>query len=70
MHRAEQPVPQQEVDDADPDDYPGITAESKAEDHGRLNARIVAVDYGLPDEDMIRERRAYYQDMVRRRSAG
>ena len=57
-----------EVEAADTDDYPSITAETKAEDYGRIGSEVVAVDYGLPDAQMTKERRTYYEDMVRRRS--
>ncbi len=62
MRRAQQPITEQEMDAVLNDHpYPGDTAECKEADHGRLDARIVAVDYGLPDEDMVEERRAYYR---------
>jgi hypothetical protein len=60
MPLAEQPVTVSEVD-AMPDYYPLTTAESKVEDHGRLGGRIVALDYGLPDRDMVVHQRAYYE---------
>lgn len=60
MPRATQPVPQDKVD-ALPDYYPEITAETKHEDFGMLGGTIVALDYGLPFEDAVRERRTYYQ---------
>ena len=66
MARAAQPVTSEEVRAADPDYYPGITAETKPEDYGRLNGRIVAVDYGWPDADMVEHRRAYYAATDRR----
>jgi hypothetical protein len=65
MRRAAQPVTREEKDAADPDYYPGITAESKPDDYGRLDGRIVAVDYGLPDADMVDGRRSYYSTTVR-----
>jgi hypothetical protein len=55
------PVSWNEVQAENPDYYPSPTDEySKPEDYGRLHGRIVAVDYGLPDEDLVKERRAYY----------
>ena len=60
MPRATQPVPQDKVD-ALPDYYPEITPETKHEDFGMLGGTIVALDYGLPFEDAVRERRTYYQ---------
>jgi hypothetical protein len=60
MKRAAQPVTREGKDAADPDYHPNITAEAKPEDWGRLGELIVAVDYGLPDQDMVDEQRAYY----------
>ena len=60
MPRALQPAPQGQVDTL-PDYYPDITAESKHEDYGFLAQDLVALDYGLPYSDAVRERRAYYQ---------
>ena len=60
MPRAAQPVLQEQVD-ALPDHYPDITAETKHEDFGIVGDRIVALDYGLPFEDAVRERRRYYR---------
>jgi hypothetical protein len=61
MPRAVQPVTEAELDAADPDHYPDITAESKPEDFGRMDGRVVALDYGLPYADMVRERRAHFR---------
>jgi hypothetical protein len=66
MRRAEQPVTREEKDAGLPDYYPDITAETKPDNFGRLNGRIVAVDYGLPDSDLVAERRAYYARTGRR----
>jgi hypothetical protein len=62
MSRAAQPVTSEEV--LAIDDYPDITSETKIEDWGRINSAIVAVDYGLPDKDMVAMRRAYYRKMA------
>jgi hypothetical protein len=51
MPRALQPVSREEVE-AMPDYYPAITSETKVEDHGRLGLRVVALDYGLPDQNL------------------
>ena len=59
MPRADQPVTREEVD-ALPDYYPDITSETKVEDHGRVAGKVVALDYGLPDRDLVETRRAYY----------
>ena len=60
MPRAVQPVPKDQVD-ALPDYHPEITAETKHEDFGLLSGAVVALDYGLPYEDSVIERRRYYQ---------
>lgn len=66
MARADQPLTHEEVRAATPDYYPDITAETKPEDYGRIAGRIVAVDYGLPDADLVEDRRAYYEITERR----
>jgi hypothetical protein len=69
MPRAFQPVSREEVEAADPDDYPSITAETKPDDYGRIGTKVFALDYGLPDKKMTGERRAYYAEMATRRSS-
>ena len=64
MPRAEQPVTRQDVD-ALPDCYPDITSETKVEDHGRVNGRVLALDYGLPELDTVNERRADYAKLAK-----
>ena len=59
MPRATQPVSQEDVD-ALPDYHPTITAELKADDYGLLLDNVLALDYGLPDKDMVQQRRDYY----------
>lgn len=54
------PVTQEEVDAQTPDYYPMVTCEGKPQDHGRVDGRLVVLDYGLPDADMVREQRATY----------
>ena len=61
MPRAAQPVTFEQVVAATPDYYPDITAETKPEDFGRIAGQVVALDYGLPSADLVRERRGYYQ---------
>ena len=63
MSRAHQPVTQMDIVSLQ-DAYPSITAESKPEDYGRLAARVVAVDYGLPDVQLARDQRAYYRSFM------
>jgi hypothetical protein len=64
MPRAAQPVTADEVAAAAPDYYPDITSESKPADFGRVGNHVLALDYGLPYDDMVVERRAYYQSRV------
>ena len=64
MPRARQPVSREDVERL-PDYYPDITAETKVEDHGRIGSAVVAIDYGLPDPDMVKDRRAYYVEKSR-----
>ncbi len=62
MRRAQQPITDEELTAfLEIQTYPGDTAECKADDHGRLSGKVVTVDYGLPDEDMVEERRTYYR---------
>jgi hypothetical protein len=61
MPRALQPVTFDEVVASSPDYYPGITAEYKPDDYGRIDGRIVALDYGLPYAHMVIQRREYYR---------
>ena len=65
MPRATQPVTFEDVVAATPDYYPDIKSETKAEDFGRVGNRVLALDYGLPDADMVAERRAYYMSKIR-----
>jgi len=61
MRRAEQPVSLDEIEAVAEPLYPDITCEWKPQDCGRLRGRVVALDYGLPDEASITERRQYYR---------
>ena len=63
MPRATQPIEASDLATL-PDAYPGITAELKAQDYGRLGERIVAVDYGLPEAWLVSDRREYYKSFV------
>src|ERR1051325_4297253 len=54
-------VTQDETNAEMPDYWPTVSSECKAADHGRLNGRLVVVDYGLPYADMVREQRANYE---------
>ena len=65
MVRATQPVTREEVRKADKDYYPAIDAECKPEDWGRVDGRVLALDYGLSDADMVRQRREYYMSKAR-----
>ena len=60
MPRAEQPVSFEEVVKATPDYYPDITSETKPEDFGRIGDKVLVLDYGLPNFEMVNDRRTYY----------
>lgn len=60
MPRASQPVTVEEVDRCIGDYYPDITAETKPADFGWVNGGVLVLDYGLPYEDMVVQRRQYY----------
>lgn len=64
MPRAEQPVTFEDVVAATPDYYPDTTTETKPADFGRVANNVVALDYGLPDADMVAARRAYYRSKL------
>src|SRR5262245_36312925 len=59
MARAEQPVSHLELLLA-PDYHPEITGEFKATDCGHVAGKLVAVDYGLADAEMVSQYRARY----------
>lgn len=63
MPKAKQPVSFEQVIEETPDYYPDITCEIKPEDFGCVRDNIYALDYGLPDRDMVIERRKYYEKM-------
>lgn len=66
MPRARQPVTDDEIKAATNDCFPEPTYEYKAQDFGRVNGRVLALDYGLPRLDTISEARQYYDQMSRR----
>lgn len=68
MPRATQPVVFKEVVAATPNYYPDITSETKPEDFGRVGNQVFALDYGLPDAEMVAERREYYKSRVPHRN--
>ena len=60
MPCADQPVTFDEVVNASPDCYhPDINVEYKTENWGRLEGRVVCLDYGLSDKESTRDRREY-----------
>jgi len=69
MDRARQPVTQAEIEAAFPgDQWPDIDVEyGKPANFGRLRGAIVALDYGLWDEEDVQHRRSYLADHPRRR---
>lgn len=66
MPRAKQPVTFEDVVNSFPDNYPDITAETKPEDFGWLNGKLLALDYGLCDVDFVHHRREYYSGVASR----
>jgi hypothetical protein len=70
MPRGSQPVTVEEVVHCIGDYYPDITCETKPADFGRVNNQVVTLDYGLPYDDMVAERRRYYiQHELRQKNA-
>lgn len=66
MPLATQPVTLDEIMSEKPDDYPDITSEIKPANYGRIKGHLLALDYGLPDAKVIRQRRAYYAEHLMR----
>ncbi len=66
MVRAEQPVSLAEIEAVCETLYPDVTCEWKPQDCGRLCGQVVALDYGVPDEASMAERRAYYRTFAAR----
>jgi len=62
MPWAYQPVTPDQVIVGSPDNYPEITSEYKPADCGLLNGKIVALDYGIWDADLVDEARAYFKE--------
>jgi hypothetical protein len=63
MRRAKQPVNVADAHEwlmAIP--WPNTTGEPSLENAGWLNGRLVEVDYGLSDQELVEQRRAYYED--------
>jgi hypothetical protein len=69
MPRCTQPVDQDVVDASIEDHYPEVNHESKADDHGYLQGRIVVVDYGLPLPKMVENERRRYDQVAAARGA-
>lgn len=68
MPRARQPVTESEAMETYLIDYwPGIDAESKTENFGRVGDRVLVLDYGLPGSDDVSHRRAYLETHPARR---
>lgn len=65
MPRAAEGVTEEEIEQASHELYPDVTCEWKAADCGRLNGRLVAIDYGLPWADGVKERREYMERFPR-----
>lgn len=58
MPKAE-PASFEDVIAAERDYYPDVHVEMKPEDWGRVDGRVLVVDYGLSDANVVRERRRY-----------
>ncbi len=63
MRKAYQPVSFAEVQEADDcyDYYPDVPMEYKAENWGKVDGKVVCLDYGIDDEDSIINERAYLE---------
>lgn len=65
MPRAQQPVTFADVVAATSHNYyPDVASETKCDDFGRVENRVLILDYGLPYADIVAERRAYYASKV------
>jgi len=66
MKRAEQLVTFDEIVSADEtlDYYPDINVEYKPENWGKVDGKLVCLDYGLDDRLLIMERRQYLASKV------
>jgi hypothetical protein len=61
MPWAVKPVTQDEIDAACIDYYPNITSEFKSDDFGRVDGKVLILDYGLSDAKCVHEQRACYR---------
>ena len=62
MRKAKQPVTDEDLEAFHEDrPYPDYIVECKESDHGYLDGRVVTLDYGYPDEDMVAAQRTYYR---------
>ena len=64
MRRAAQPVTFEEVkriNTEDYDYYPDINVEYKPENWGKVENKLVCLDYGIEDKNLIKERRSYLE---------
>lgn len=63
MRKANQPVPPTELDDAIDtyDYYPDVLMEYKPENWGQLDGKVVCLDYGIDNANLINKQRAYYE---------
>ena len=68
MPRVDQPVSQEDVEIGRGDPYPAPTGEWKPDDHGRLDGKVVVVDYGIWAQDDVERERAYYARLAKARA--
>ena len=61
MYKAEQPVSQEEIDEADDEVYPNIEIECKPENWGRIKNKIVCLDYGIETKELVDKQREYLE---------
>lgn len=61
MRRADQPVSFIDIEQADCDYYPDIEVEYKPENWGKVGGKVVCLDYGIEEMDLVNERRAYLE---------
>jgi len=56
-------VPPTELDDAIDtyDYYPDVLMEYKPENWGQLDGKVVCLDYGIDNANLINKQRAYYE---------
>lgn len=65
MIRAHQPVSFEEIqviNSNEYDYYPDIDVEYKPENWGKIGEKLVCLDYGLEESEVVQQRRAYLEE--------